>query len=46
MADHQQGWAPSVISDVAEDDGDNYTIGIRAADAPDAWSLMFMEPAS
>jgi hypothetical protein len=45
MRDHgQQGRAPAVIGDVGEDDSDVYMIGIREADAPGSWSLLFMEP--
>ena len=45
MREHgQRGWAPAAISDVSEDDSDVYMIGIREADAPDSWSLLFMEP--
>lgn len=40
----QPRWAPAVIGDVAEDDSDVYMIGIREADAPGSWSLLFMEP--
>ena len=45
MREHgQRGWAPAAISDVSEHDSDVYMIGIRDADAPDSWSLLFMEP--
>jgi hypothetical protein len=45
MREHgQRGWAPAAISDVSEDYNDVYMIGIREADAPDSWSLLFMEP--
>ena len=45
MREHgQRGRAPAVIGDVSEDDSDVYMIGIREADAPDSWSLLFMEP--
>jgi hypothetical protein len=44
MRDHEQrGWAPAVVSNVGEDDSDVYMVGIREADAPDSWSLLFME---
>jgi hypothetical protein len=44
MRDHEQrGWAPAVVSDAGEDDSDVYTVGIREVDAPDSWSLLFME---
>ena len=29
---------------MSEDDNDVYMLGIREADAPDSWSLLFMEP--
>jgi hypothetical protein len=29
---------------VGEDDSDVYMIAVREADAPDSWSLLFMEP--
>jgi hypothetical protein len=45
MQDHgQRGWAPPVIRDVGEDDGDVFIIAIREADAAGSWTLMFMEP--
>ena len=45
MRDHgQRGRAPAVIGDVSEDDSDVYVIAIRETDAPDSWSLLFMEP--
>jgi hypothetical protein len=28
---------------VGEDDSDGYVVGIRQTDAPDSWSLLFME---
>jgi hypothetical protein len=44
MRDHEQrGWAPAVVSDVGEDDSDVYMVGIRETDAPDSWSLLFIE---
>jgi hypothetical protein len=45
MREHgQRGRAPAVIGDVSEDDSDVYMSGIRETDAPDSWSLLFMEP--
>jgi hypothetical protein len=45
MQDHgQRRRAPAVIGDVREDDSDVYMIGIHEADAPNSWSLLFMEP--
>jgi hypothetical protein len=44
MHDHEQGgWAPVGVCDVGEDDSYGYVIGIRETDAPDSWSLLFME---
>jgi hypothetical protein len=44
MPGHEErGWAPAVVSDVGEDDGDVYLVGIREAGTPDSWSLLFME---
>jgi len=44
MPGHEQrGWAPAVIGDVGEDDSDVYVVGIREADTPESWSLLFME---
>ncbi len=45
MQEHGQRLrAPAVIGDVSEDDSDVYMTGIRETDAPDSWSLLFMEP--
>ena len=44
MPGHEErGWAPAVVSNVGEDDGDVYLVGIREAGTRDSWSLLFME---
>lgn len=44
MQDHEQrGWAPPVLRDVGEDDGEVYVVGVRETADPDSWSLLFME---
>jgi hypothetical protein len=42
LDDDQTGWAPPVLRDAGEDDGDVYVVGVRETTDPDAWSLLFM----
>ncbi|MFC0527088.1 Imm10 family immunity protein [Phytohabitans kaempferiae] len=37
------GWAPDVLRDAGEDDGDVYVVGVRESTDPGSWSLLFME---
>lgn len=39
----QRGWAQAVVSDVGEDDGDVFVVGIWGTGASGSWSLLFME---
>jgi hypothetical protein len=43
MADATAHWAPDVLRDAGEDDGDIYVVGVRESLAPEAWSLLFIE---